>query len=152
MSPSLWKNRILVVDDDPVISAMIQHALTNRGYECLLASNGVQGWQTAKSQRPDAVVSDLMMPATHGFILLRQIKSDPTLRSTPVIIMTATGSEQTHAEATRLGASAYFTKPFHLDELARTLEQLLKGAAAPASKPASATPTAPAGDAGMVLP
>ena len=152
MSPSFWKNRVLIVDDDPVISAMIQQTLTNRGYECFLAANGVQGWQTAKSKRPDAVVSDLMIPSAHGFLLLRQIKSDPDLRGTPVIIMTATGDQQTRAEAVRLGAGAYFEKPFNLDELAKTLAQLLKGEPAPAQTRPPTPPTAVAGDEGMVLP
>lgn len=150
MSPSLWKNRVLVVDDDRVICAMIQQALAIRGYECVIVSNGVQGWQTVRSQRPDAVVTDLMMPGAHGFILLRQIKSDPALRQTPVILMTATGGDRTRAEALRLGASAYFNKPFELDELAQTLERLLKGDAAPLAAPA--TPPAASAEGGMVLP
>ena len=152
MSPSLWKNRILVVDDDPVISAMIRQALTNHGYECLLVSNGLHGWQTVKSKRPDAVVTDLMMPGGHGFVLLRQIKSDPESRQTPVILMTATGSQQTRAEALRLGAGAYFDKPFDLDELAQTLGRLLKGESVmpPAKTPSPADPASP--DDGMVLP
>lgn len=148
MSPSLWKNRVLVVDDDPIVLAMLKQGLANAGFECLCASTGTQGWQLIKGERPDAVVTDLMLPGAHGLMLLRQIKSDPALRQTPVILMTATGSPQTRAEAQRAGVDAYFDKPFNVDDMVRALQQALRGGTI---TPPTATPVTPS-DEGMVLP
>lgn len=150
MSPHLWGRRVLIIDDDAITLAMVQQTLASERYECLTTMNGAQGWAMTKQEAPDVVITDLLLPAAHGFQVLRYIKSDPQLRQTKVILMTASGSAQVRAEAKRLGADAYFDKPIDFVELLKTLQQLLQ---APAGSAPPAPPTSVASDeGGMVLP
>ena len=141
--------RAVVIDDDPITLAMVKQALVSQGIECFTAVNGAQGWTVAKRETPEVVVTDLLLPAAHGFQVLRHVKSDPQLRDTKVIIMTASGNDQIRAEAQRLGADGYFDKPFDLGELVKKIRELVTNPS-PRSSSRKASST-PAGD-GMILP
>ncbi len=142
MDPRPVTYRVLVIEDDPITLEMLRQTFQHHRWECFTATNGAQGWALAKQEIPDVILSDLLLPMKHGFQILRQAKSDAQLRSTKVVIMTASGNEQTRAEARQLGAEAYFDKPFDLEELVKTLTQLLAPATGQRSAP-KPTPAAP---------
>jgi two-component system response regulator HydG len=115
--------RILVVDDQPDMAEMLADDLSNRGYDAVATSSGRDALKKLKSQRFDALVTDLRMPELDGLALLRAShKLDP---SRPVIVMTAHGTLDTAVEASGRGAYHYLTKPFRLEELVRLIELAL---------------------------
>jgi CheY-like chemotaxis protein len=92
--------RVLVVDDDPAVGAMLEGMLTRAGYEVRTALLGEAGLTTARSQPPDAVVVDLGLPDLSGFTLIEELARDPRTRATPIVVLT--GRDLTLAEVDRL--------------------------------------------------
>jgi two-component system, NtrC family, response regulator HydG len=123
MLSSTEATRILVVDDQPDMAEMLADDLSNRGYEAVATSSGRDALKKLKSERFDALVTDLRMPEIDGLALLRAShRLDP---SRPVIVMTAHGTLDTAVEASGRGAYHYLTKPFRLEELVRLIELAL---------------------------
>lgn len=113
--------RILLVDDDPDIVFMSSIALQHAGFEVVEAPTGEAALEAIAREVLDAVVLDLRLPGIDGFAVLEAIKKDPALSALPVIIISAHASGRAAAEADRMGATAYITKPFLPDHLVETL-------------------------------
>jgi DNA-binding response OmpR family regulator len=111
------KPRILVVDDDPLIVELIQTTLELEGYPVLSAGDGEEGLHTIRNEHPDLVISDVMMPKMDGFELVRRVRSDPLVGSTPLMMLSARGDEEDRIKGLDLGADDYMTKPFAPREL-----------------------------------
>lgn len=127
--------RILVVDDNADERSLLRYNLEHQGCEVVEASNGAEGLHLASAVKPDAIVSDALMPVMDGFQFLRSIKMDETLRSIPFIFYSAIYTGYNEAElAKSLGAAAFIVKPLDPHEfwtaLLKTLEEcrLMKGA------------------------
>lgn len=112
--------RLLIVDDDPQMRAMLRQALERHGFEVHEAASGEQVLQALESVRPDAIVLDKEMPGVSGFEVLELIRQHDL--AVPVIVITAFGGLAVRAEALRRGATAYVEKPFRVNAL---VEQLL---------------------------
>lgn len=110
--------RVLVVDDDAGVRAVVMEALSDAGYECVGATDGIEGLRIARAQPPDAVVLDVVMPLLSGDDVHHALRRDVATRYVPVIFLTA--QTQTKDKARRLldGADDYLTKPFDIEELA----------------------------------
>lgn len=116
---------ILIVEDHPDIRQLI-HLLLNRSYEVIEADNGFDALEMARRHLPRVVVLDVMMPGEiDGLQALKVIKADPELKSTYVIMVTARGQADDLAFATKLGADAYFIKPFSPLALASHIQSVL---------------------------
>jgi DNA-binding NtrC family response regulator len=116
--------RVLVVDDRPEMAEMIADDLCDRGYEGLAVTSGRDALHVLRTERVDALVTDMRMPEIDGLALLRaSVRLDP---SRPVIMMTAYGTLDTAMEANGDGAYQYLIKPFRLDELVDVLERALR--------------------------
>lgn len=109
--------RILVVDDEPMNIRIMKTPLQQEGYEVLVATNGAEGLQLARTERPDLILLDILMPELDGYAVCRQLREDPALREVPVIFVTALGSEEEEARGFRLGAVDYVTKPISVPRL-----------------------------------
>jgi len=109
--------RILVVDDDAWILRMVTTVLEKRGYEILVAKDGEEGLERAQRDRPDLIITDVMMPKLDGWALVKKLRSSPELAFVPVIFLTALGSEEDRIRGFRLGADDYLGKPFRFEEL-----------------------------------
>jgi DNA-binding response OmpR family regulator len=120
--------RILVVDDEPNIVRLIQVNLERQGYQVDIANNGQQALDKIRIQRPDLLVSDVMMPEMDGFELLSNIRRDAALESLPVIMLTAKAQDRDVMEGYTRGADMYLTKPFNPIELVTFAKRLLQGA------------------------
>jgi DNA-binding NtrC family response regulator len=115
--------RVLVVDDRAAMAEMIAEELGERGFDACAITSGREALSLLRTERIDALVTDLRMPEVDGLVLLRtSIELDP---SRPVIMMTAYGSLETALEAVNGGTWQYLTKPFRVDLLARLLEAAL---------------------------
>lgn len=116
--------RVLVVDDSPTERAAFQEILSEAGYETLLAASGEEGIALAKSEKPDAIIMDIVMPGLNGFQATRQLSRDEATRAIPVIMCTTKGQETDKIWGMRQGAIAYLVKPIDPAALLDALKQL----------------------------
>ncbi|MBD2180787.1 response regulator [Planktothrix sp. FACHB-1355] len=120
------RNRILVVDDNPDLRSYVSRVLQASGFEVLTARDGAEGFGVAKANRPDLIVTDLMMPMVSGLEMIRMIREQQDLKGTPIILLTAKVDEDTRIEGTELGADIYLAKPFNDRELLAAVRNLLE--------------------------
>ena len=118
--------RILVVDDDAQVRNVVGMLLTRVGYEVTEAEFGVSGYSQARSEKPDLIVLDLMMPVMSGFEVLQKLKQNPVTKRIPVIILTAKIDATSERECMRLGAADYIKKPWGPHELEERIGMLLR--------------------------
>ena len=129
--------RVLIVDDDPAIRVLCSINLQIEGLVVLEAADGRRGLEQARSERPDLVLTDVMMPELDGFQLAEALRSDERTRQIPLIFLSSEAGPATADRAHELGALAYLTKPFDPPALA----SLIAGAVVCAGK--REQPTAP---------
>jgi len=94
--------------------------------EILSASNGEEGLALIKSEKPDVVFLDIMMPKLNGYEVCQRVKDDPEAAGCGIVLLTAKGQEVDRKQGLELGASQYMTKPFDPDEVLRVAKELLK--------------------------
>jgi DNA-binding response OmpR family regulator len=104
--------RVLIVEDEPHIVLSLEILLQRAGYATTACTDGDEGLELIRRQRPDVVLLDIMLPRKNGYDVCRAIKTDPELRGIPVIMISAKGQEVEVLKGRELGASAYITKPF----------------------------------------
>jgi two-component system, OmpR family, alkaline phosphatase synthesis response regulator PhoP len=124
--------RILIVDDEVHIRILMEQTLEDledNGVELLIASDGAEALEIIRSQRPDLVFLDVMMPKMSGFEVCEAVKSDPDLKSTYIVILTAKGQEFDVNKGQEVGADRYMTKPFDPDQIFQLAVDVLAVAA-----------------------
>src|SRR5205823_11356796 len=111
---------VLVVYDDPVIQKLLQVNFEMEGYAVITASDGLEGLEMARQERPDAIVLDVMMPKMDGLEVARTLKADESTRSIPILLLSAKAQQADVQAGVATGADDYLTKPFDpLDLLQR---------------------------------
>ena len=103
---------VLIADDEPPLRTLVRVTLESDQYRIVEASNGPQTLEMVKREHPDLVLLDIMMPGLDGFEVCRQIKTDPTTKSTVVVILTARNYPQDRRRGMTMGADDYLKKPF----------------------------------------
>jgi len=116
---------VLIVDDDPVVRRMLQLSFESEGFNVLTASDGIEGLETIRSDRPDVVVLDIMMPKLDGMKVMRELNSDADLRGTPVILLSAKATSLDIELGLKAGAADYVTKPCDPIDLVDRVRSLL---------------------------
>ena len=109
--------KILVVDDNDDIRHLTQSFLTSEGHRVLLASGGDVALESMKTDPPDLVILDIMMPGMDGYQVMQRMTAEGLKERIKVVVLTAKNSEADWMKGYRLGADDYLTKPFELDEL-----------------------------------
>jgi len=122
----MGKPRVLIVEDEPNIVLSLEILLRRAGYETASAGDGEAALELVRRTRPDVVLLDIMLPKRNGYEVCRDLKSEPTLSSIPVIMLTAKGQEVEILKGMELGASAYIAKPFGNAEVLETLRAVLE--------------------------
>lgn len=117
----------LVVEDDAAIRVMLRRILEHQGLFVVDAANGRAAIQFLTDHRPDIVCLDLMLPELSGFEICSFIRQNRRFEEMPVLIISGRLLPEDQAQAQELGATAYITKPFKPDELARWIKKLLPG-------------------------
>jgi two-component system alkaline phosphatase synthesis response regulator PhoP len=120
------KTKILVVDDEPDIVDFIAYNLQKEGYETVTAGNGKEAIHIAKSESPDLILMDIMMPELDGIQACREIKEVHKLRSTPVVFLTAKNEEYTELAGFDAGADDFISKPVKPRILTSRIKAILK--------------------------
>lgn len=119
------KQKILVIDDDPVIRRIVRNTLEENGYAVLLAAGGIEGFKIANSASPDLVLLEIMLPDLDGFDVCLKLRSLEMTSEIAIIIMTVADQPSDVVRGFDNGADDYITKPFSIDELiARVKAQL----------------------------
>jgi DNA-binding response OmpR family regulator len=108
---------VLVIDDDPVIVKLLRVNFELEGFGVISAGDGREGVEAARRERPDVIISDIMMPVMNGLELVSTLKSDPATAQVPVILLSAKAQLADVQRGFELGADDYVTKPFDPIEL-----------------------------------
>lgn len=119
--------KVLVVDDEPFICRSLSFVLRKDDYEVFEARNGEEALDVIRSERPDLVFLDVMMPKINGFEVTRTVKSDPELQATLIVLLTAKGQDADRQTGEEAGADAYMTKPFSPTKILEQARVLLDG-------------------------
>lgn len=121
--------KILIVDDEVHIRMLLEQTLEELeedcGVEILSAQNGEEGLALIRSEKPDVVFLDIMMPKLNGYEVCQRVKEDPAVTNVGIVLLTAKGQEVDRWQGLDLGASRYMTKPFDPDEVLKVAKELL---------------------------
>jgi two-component system phosphate regulon response regulator PhoB len=127
--------RVLVVDDEPDIVALVAYHLAKAGYRVSTAGDGAQAIAAAREERPALVVLDLMLPGISGFEILEQLREHEETRDVAVLMLTARKEEPDRIRGLALGADDYLTKPFSAQELVLRVKAILRRTGAAGTTP-----------------
>ncbi|TAF09467.1 MAG: response regulator [Flavobacteriia bacterium] len=117
--------KILIVDDEPNIVMTLEYTFKKSNYEVFIARDGQEALDILKTNFPDVIILDIMMPMVDGFATLEQIRKDANLQHTKVLFLSAKNKESDIEKGLALGADAYMTKPFSIKKVVEKVEELL---------------------------
>ena len=120
------RGKVLVVDDEEYIQHILNFSFGAEGYEVITAADGEEAVTMARSEKPDIIVLDIMMPKMDGYEACKQIKTDPQTQNIPVILLTAKGREVDRKLGAEAGADDYVVKPFSPGRLIERVEGFIK--------------------------
>ena len=121
MSP--LEKTVLVVEDDHVSTKLFREALEAHGYNVLQAKDGMEGWRMAREHRTDLILMDIRLPGVSGLDVTKWLKTDETLKSIPVIAITAFAMEGDEEKMLEGGCDAYIPKPISVSDFLQTVER-----------------------------
>ncbi len=104
------KPKVLIIEDEPLLTRMYAKKLQDDGYNCTIAENGTEGITFAKERLPDIILCDIMMPVKDGITTLKELKEDETTKDIPVIMLTNLSDSKYVEEALSMGAITYLIK------------------------------------------
>jgi DNA-binding NarL/FixJ family response regulator len=116
---------LLLVDDEPGLREAVSAYLEDSGFTVKVSANAQDAWQSMETDRPDLIISDIMMPQVNGYEFLQKVRSDERFVSLPVIFLTARGMTSDRIKGYQTGVDAYIPKPFDPEELVAVVQNLL---------------------------
>ena len=122
---------VLIIEDEADVVDLIRYNLKKAKFRVLTAQDGAEGFSMAVTDRPDAVVLDIMLPRLNGFEVLKKLKADSRSESIPILILSAKGEAESRIKGLQLGADDYMPKPFSPKELVLRIQALLRRSAKP---------------------
>ncbi len=117
--------KILIVDDEPNIVMSLEYTFKKNNFEVFIARDGFEALDILKTNFPDVIILDVMMPMVDGYATLEQIRKDKNLEHTKVIFLSAKNKTSDIEKGMALGADAYLTKPFSIKKVVETVLELL---------------------------
>jgi len=117
--------RVLVIEDEPNISEALRFILSRNGWQVDVSADGQRAMKEMQSAPPDLLILDVMLPGLSGFDVLRSVRAGEGTRDLPVLMLTAKGQGADRAEAERLGATRFMTKPFANAEVIAAVEDMV---------------------------
>jgi len=118
--------KILIVEDETDIVETIRFPLETLGYNCSVALDGMEAIQKIKTDNPDLIILDIVLPKMHGYKVCRLLKFDNRYKNIPIIMLTARAQEDDKKLGRETGADEYVTKPFEIKDLIKLIEKYLK--------------------------
>lgn len=117
---------ILIIDDDPATTRLLEVLLEREGYKIHTENLSVNAVQTTKEFSPHLIILDLMMPGTDGLEICQRMKADPDISETPVLMFSAADQPELRQQAAKAGVNQYITKPIHPNELKQIIKDWLR--------------------------
>ena len=117
--------RILVIDDDKNVCALLEKVFADLNYEVQMAHNGNDGLAMAKAEPPDMAIVDINMPGMNGYDVCTGLRADPKTHDVPILMLTGMTHLPAAMKSMATGANDYITKPFDLDEVVGRVQALL---------------------------
>jgi two-component system phosphate regulon response regulator PhoB len=133
--------RVMVIEDEEALCALLEYNLSKEGYQVSLQSDGEDALYAISDEKPDLILLDWMLPNVSGIEICRQVRARADLKDTPIIMLTARGEEDDRIRGLETGADDYLTKPFSMSELTARIRAVLRR-----SRPALAGDVATFGD------
>jgi len=118
--------RILVVDDEPDVASLLTLMLKSQGYEVIAAGDGQEALEKARSENPDLILLDVMLPRLDGYKVARMLKFDENYSHIPIIMLTAKIQDRDKQTGLEMGANDYVTKPFDTAQLLAKIKDILE--------------------------
>jgi CheY-like chemotaxis protein len=118
-------SRVLVIDDESIVGTVLRYAFQAEGHSIVVADGGREGIELARSESPDAIVLDLMMPVVSGHEVLMVLRDDEATRHVPILVLTAVTMSRERDECLSEGADMVMTKPFDPREVAQAVDALM---------------------------
>ena len=118
-------HKLLIADDEPSLRLLVAATLASEDYEIIEAGDGAEALALAKAERPNLALLDVQMPIMDGLEVCRQIKSDPDLSATAVVMLTSAAQPSEREAGFAAGANEYLTKPFSPIQLLKVIEQFV---------------------------
>ncbi len=120
--------KVLIVDDEPDLRDLLVYNLQREGYIVVEAADGVEALEKAKSEQPDAIVLDVMMPGLSGLDVCRRLRENASLRKVPILMLTALDATEDYVRGLDVGADAYLSKDVDMPVLISQIRALMRGA------------------------
>jgi len=117
--------KVLVCDDEPYIVESVSYVVRKAGYRAVVAEDGEEALRLARTESPDLIFLDIMMPKLSGYDVCKALKEDPVTRGTYIVMLTARGQEEDERKALEMGADEFMTKPFSPRKMRAKLVELL---------------------------
>jgi CheY-like chemotaxis protein len=125
-APTSRGARILCIDDDRIVLGTYAKALERAGYRPLIALDGPTGIEIATRERPAVILLDVIMPTMHGLEVCQNLRADPTLKDTPIFLLTALEDMGLEGMARKAGATSIIRKPFGPEDIVRVIGEFLE--------------------------
>jgi len=116
--------KILIVDDDALITGLMQSLVGIDGHQAFVVNDSTEAMSVARSAEPDLITLDLMMPNLNGYDLCALLRADPQFAETPIIIVSAKEDTQSRQQAFSAGANEFINKPFNIDDFLAVIRRL----------------------------
>lgn len=117
--------KVLIIEDDPAISRLVDFSLKREGYETATANNGLDGIRKAKYEVPDLVILDVMLPGMDGFEICHRLRTESDTEKLPILMFSAKAQEIDKTTGMKVGADDYLPKPAAPEEIIKRVEKLL---------------------------
>ena len=132
------EHKVLVIEDDPATSRLVEYSLRHAGYQVIRAANGLEGIRMACSEAPDLVILDVMLPGLDGYEICHRLKADAATARLPILMFSAKAQEIDRNTGLKVGADEYLTKPAAPADIVGRVQKLLakRDLTAPARKDA----------------
>lgn len=118
--------KVLIVDDEKDIVETIKFVLESEGISCITAYDGEEALNKAKTEKPDLIILDVMLPKINGYKICRLLKFDTKYKDIPILMVTARSQEEDKLIGADTGADEYITKPFNIDDVITLVKKYLK--------------------------
>lgn len=117
--------KILIVDDEPNIVMSLEYTFKKNNFHVFIARDGLEALEILKSEVPNVIILDVMMPLVDGYATIEEIKKDPKLADCKIVFLSAKNKSSDIEKGLSLGADAYLTKPFSIKKLVEKIQELL---------------------------
>jgi DNA-binding response OmpR family regulator len=121
----VMNKKILVIEDDPATSRLVDYALRHEGYQVFTAANGLEGIRKAHDEAPDLIILDVMLPGMDGFEICHRLRSEPDTAKLPILMFSAKAQEIDKDTGLKVGADDYLPKPAAPSDIVSHVEALL---------------------------